>query len=335
MRRYCRTPSPNFEALLAPGGFLSPLLRRRDVAGLPLDIHLRAEDHVHLYCGLTRLADVRSSSDGRSIWLDASETYKGQNCARSLFRRWSVEEKGFETALNTYFEKVKVAPRHCEKEGAVQSAWAGVTRPWTPFDREAVFGYDNTEEQTKSRIFPQVAKARAELMLLRAKHPEKWAAMPDTKARSRPAKAVRPGRSVTKGRQVKAVKQPAELDQLAVDASGRLVLLELKHSKASGVCYAPFQLLQYVHEWACALDEVRADLHKLIDARMALGLSPRDMPRLKAGIRPVIGFGADGRSAEVRARFEEVRALVNHHLPEGASPVEVWVVDNSGTPQLA
>jgi len=58
-------------------------------------------------------------------------------------------------------------------------------------------------------------------------------------------------------------------------------------------------------------------------------MTPANIPLpLRGGLRPVVGFGADTRSTEVRARFDTVRAIVNRHLPAVASPMEAWVMEN-------
>ncbi len=302
MIRYARAPSPAFLALLAPGGFLSTLLTRREVAGVALDVQFREHDHLHVYCGLTRL--VNASLTGGRLRVTAHKTYSVQPCAADLFRVWPIDESGFAAAVERYFAGVQVNPTHVLSEGAVQAAWAAVRHPWTPFDREAVLGYVNTAAQTAGRAFPRVVAARAELERLRTAG--RWAPMPKGKV-------------------------GAELDQLAVDPEGRLVLLELKDAAASpsSVYYSPLQLLQYVLEWAVAFDVVRDQLRALIEARKAVGLSPVDMPDLGRGLRPVVGFGADLRSAEVRARFDEVRDVVNRHLPAGAAPMEAWAMERS------
>lgn len=118
----------------------------------------------------------------------------------------------------------------------------------------------------------------------------------------------------------------AEIDQLAVDREGRLMLLELKDASkgTAEVYYAPFQLLQYVWEWHAILEEVRRDLQALITARVAVGLSPPDVGPLTGGIRAAVGFGADGRSRRVKQRYGAVLEVVNQHLPEGVGPVETW-----------
>jgi hypothetical protein len=292
-------------AVLAPGKLLSPLLARRVVAKLPCDVQLREGNHVHVYCGLTRLLDAEPVRGG--VRVSAHATYRSQTCGADLFRVWSLEEGGFADAAERYFSGVTVREANVGWEGAVQAAWGAVTNPWTPFDREAVLGYADTTAQTAGRAFPGIRAARKEVERIRTR--EKWAALPDGKV-------------------------GAELDQLAVDDSGRLVLLELKHAgaSASSVYYSPLQLLQYVHEWAKAFDSVRSALRALIDARKAIGLSPLNMPDLARGLRPVIGFGPDVRSPEVRARFEEVLSIANRHLPPDVSPIEVWTMTLAGRP---
>jgi hypothetical protein len=238
---------------------------------------------------------------GPGVKVSAAKSYLSQPCGAGLFRTWSRDESGFTEALTRYLSNVNVRPASVASEGAVQAAWAGISSPWIPFDREAVFGYVDVSARKIGRAFANVQAARHEIELLRER--EGWAPTPVGKV-------------------------GAELDQIAVDLAGRLVLIELKHAGASpaSVYYAPLQVLQYAHEWAVGLEAVRDDLQSLIKARKELGLSPSDMPELGSGIRIVIGFGADTRSAQVRARFEQVRAIVNRHLPTGASPIEVWAM---------
>ena len=128
-------------------------------------------------------------------------------------------------------------------------------------------------------------------------------------------------------------KKSNEIDQIAVDPQGRLVIVELKDASASDVYYAPFQLLQYVWEWHNALGAVRGSLQKLLDARVALGLTPANVPRITGGVRAAIGLGDDGRSEEVRHRYERVLGVVNAHLPLGVSPIETWKLWVAGPPE--
>ena len=117
-----------------------------------------------------------------------------------------------------------------------------------------------------------------------------------------------------------------ELDQLAVDSAGNLVLLEIKKASSSAqtVYYAPFQLLQNVWEWHRALNTVRSSVQELLDARVELGLSPRGVPPVAGGIRAVVGFGEDEPRGEVRRRYSKVLRISNRLLPADVPPIETW-----------
>lgn len=311
--RYDRAPSAGARARLGPGGPLAPLLAPRRVAGLRVDAHLRERDGVTLYVGGAGVLSARVGAD--AVELRAHRTYARQAAGAAAFgrgrdqgdyvvARWSTGEAALWPAIEAYLEGLTVSATWAGREGAVQAAWAEVAGPWVPFDREAVLGYADAVARAAARAFPAVAAAHAEVEALAAG----WARLPATRV-------------------------GAELDQLAVDPAGRLVLLELKDAaagSAAGVYYAPLQLLQYAWEWHAAWAAVRPGLDALLDARRALGLTPAGAPALREGLRPVVGFGEDGRSVEVRGRFDRVRRVVDRHLPPGVPPVEVWTVDRRG-----
>ena len=146
-----------------------------------------------------------------------------------------------------------------------------------------------------------------------------------------PSGSYPPGKTI--GRSCRKRKKSNEIDQIAVDPQGRLVIVELKDASASKVYYAPLQLLQYVWEWRSALDAVRDSLQRLLDARVALGLTPVNVPRITGGIRAAIGLGDDGRSEEVKHRYERVLGVVNAHLPSGIPPIETWKLWVAGPPE--
>jgi hypothetical protein len=279
---------------------LAPLLQPRTVAGLRLDVHLRAGDHVHAYCGLTRVIDAWITAGG--LRLDAAETYRRHPSASPLFRPWALNDPTFSAALHGYLSAVVPDTRWTRHEGAVQVAWSGVQTPWVPFDREAVIAYESRSDQARARTATAIAIAAARAEIELSQRAGSWAP-PDQE----PA---------------------AELDQLAVDPEGRLVLIELKYGPASGasVFYAPLQLLQYVHEWHAAFGELLPELNALRAARVAVGLSPASTPTIVGGLRPVVAFGEELCSPEVRARLVAVRAIVNRHLPPAVPPIELWAM---------
>ena len=297
---YGRAPSQELKALLSPGGFLKPLLglNERRVAGLGLDVHLRRSDEVHLYCGLTRILTVSRNSDG-TVRISADQAYEEQECATSVMRRWSTDKSGqFEEALNAYLDEVRVSDSFVSNEGQVQYKWSRVNHPWIPFDREAVF----EKQPTSSRMSAEIDAACAEL------------------SRQKDWSAEVPADRIGQG----------EIDQLAVDKKGRLVLLELKSTSAhpAGIYYSPLQLLAYTWAWYTNLEYLLDGVQDLIDARVELGLTSSQILTLSGGLRVAIGFGQDTRSVEVKRRFNMVLSVMNGHLPPGVPPIEVWALDN-------
>ena len=328
---YDRAPSQRLRQLLAPNGFLATFLVKRTVAGVDLEVHLRPEDEVDLYCGLACLVKGGRSRDG-SVWIESHGGYAGQPCASGLFRpgrtreinrgnylrdEWDVGEPGFAQALDTFLGGVGVAPGQT-KEGAVQARWSRIGGPWIVFDKEAALAYPSEPERRRhlSELFREaVEEARSELsalVLSRRSLPSRhnhWAMPTDPKG-------------------------SLKLDQLAVDPDGNLVLLEIKDASGSSskVYYAAFQLLQNVWEWHFALDAVRCSLQELLDVRVELGLTPSSAPPVKGGIRAAVGFGDDDRSEEVKRRYAEVLGIANKHLPSGVPAIETWILPEGRSP---
>lgn len=307
--RYTRAPSPDVAVHLGPQGLLAPLLQPRTLGKLRLDVHLREKNQVHAYYAQARIIDAHLRPG--HVQLQADEAYRRREGPPKLFTRWSAAHPDFERALVAYFQNV-VTHVKTHPEGEVQAAWSAVLDPWVPIDREAVIGYPDTQSELDARRSDAVAAAHADVATVGAKQrPMSWAQLP-THDRC------------------------AELDQLAVDPSGRLVLIELKYGRASSdkVYYAPLQLLQYAHEWRSAFGHVRDDLEAVRAARVALGLSPAHTPRLNGEIRLVLGFGEDLPSKEVLARLEQVLAVANRHLPANTSPIEMWSMRNGAPVRL-
>ena len=203
---------------------------------------------------------------------------------------------------------MKVAERHTGHEGWVQSHWSRVSGPWTHFDREAVLGCVSPEGPNRAREYDYVLAALAELS----------------------------GRNDWSRRLPRAGGGRSEVDQLAVDTEGRLVLIELKSTSggADGIYCSPLQLLGYLCEWHAAPGAVLGDVQALIDARIELRLTVGPAPRLSGGLRGVIGFGRDTRSKRLKLLYETVLSVVNGHLPDDIPPIETWALDEGQKPVL-
>lgn len=304
---YDRTPSEKLKRLLSEGGLLAPLLNltERQVCGLPLDIFFRVKDEVHIYCGLTRLIQVERYND--KVNVSAHKTYSEQSCADGFFRHWNINEHiEFKKSLDRYLSRVKVNSRHTKGEGFVQSLWSRVTGCWDPFDKEAVLGYSSKEESKAAKGCGQVESACAELKDIARTASPPWA-LPSSGGHKK-------------------------VDQLAVDSSGSLVLIELKDASASLIFYAPFQILSYIWEWHNAIQSVLNQLQTLLDSRVELGLISSAVPKLTGDIRATICFGPDTRSDEVKRRYSKVLEVVKGYLPPGFPPIDTWMRKDSSTP---
>ena len=308
---YRRAPSDIMKALLSPNGFLAPLMELswKTVEGLQLDVHLRRNDEVHVYCGLTRILRVRRNRNN-TVTVSAHQAYSNQDCAKPLLRQWTTSEvQEFRQALHNYVSQVQVPERHRNQEGRLQAEWSRIKEPWTPFDREAVLEYRTKEESNNARQFQQLDRAHTELECIAesqrksSSQRDVWA-MPEAGGR--------------------------EVDQLAVDADGRLVLVELKSATAtpSAVYYAPYQLLRYVWEWHRALESVVPRLQELVDARVDLSMTHESIPKLSGDLRAAVCFDRELATEEVRVRYERVLELVNRYLPKGVPEIETWTMSD-------
>ena len=300
--RYARAPSGALRALLADGALLAPMRRPWIVSGLPLDLQFRERDEVHLYCGLTRVVAARRK--GPWVELHAAKSYTSQACAARLFRLWPTGASGFDTALESYLGAVRVEPRWTDKEGRVQAAWMSTPTPWATLDREAMIGRSSTRDRDMALDHDEVRAATAEVRALTEAHG--WA---------------RPGEP----------RRANEVDQLGIDASGRLVLVELKHGRASDLATAPLQVLRYTWEWHAAVESLVPSLVALWDARRALGLLANEVPPPRGEIRVVLAWGEMEPSPEMSRRLTRVLDITDTYLPPGVSPIEVWTMA-SGRP---
>ena len=282
-------------------------ITERQVCGLPLDVFFRKDDEIHIYCGLTRLIEVRRLRNG--MVKVSHKTYGEQSCADGFFRQWYMDEHiEFEKSLDRYLSRVKVGSRHTRGEGLIQAIWSRITECWVAFDKEAVLSYSSQKESKEARDCSQVKSARAALRAIASSASPRWSSPPSS------------------GRKV---------DQIAVDSNGRLVVIELKDASANSVFYTSFQLLSYIWEWYNAIKSVLGQLQALLDSRVELGIITSSVPALTGDIRAAICFGPDARSDEVRRRYNKVLEVVNDHLPPGVPPIDTWMrQDSSSPPQL-
>jgi hypothetical protein len=273
------------------------------VASLPLDLQLRENDTAQLYCGLTALLVARPTTNGFQI--STHSTYSQQPCAEPLIRCWQQDEPGFANALAQYLSVVQVNERHTCREGLVQAEWMSIQAPWIPIDREGVLGYSTIEERAAALDCAAVQQGWQAARDLFAR--KKWAAL-------------------------KPLGDSNEIDQIAIGPEGELVFVELKHGGADDVYQAPVQALRYIWEWYAALEAILPGLKAVVDARRKLGLSPESTPNPVPRMRWALAVGRETPSAEVRRRLDLTCELVNEYRPPEIPPLELWRMDEHGSP---
>jgi hypothetical protein len=242
-------------AALEPGG---PLHGLTDLVleGEDLDLGLRSR-HATLYVGPTRAADVRVDPAGRF----ALRPQASASVAAAAGRLWNESWAAWQPpdalaedwpAIERYLREAVAAAhtRYRRREGALQ-AWLA-RAPHEDFvvvDREAVIAFPS--RQDKSAVLAQQrAPIDAAVAALRAEG-HAWAAAPR--------------------------RFGDEIDALAIDASGRVIVIEAKHAADTrGVTWAPAQVavhLGLARRWAEQDTVVAADvLEAERDQRIRLGL---------------------------------------------------------------
>lgn len=301
---------------LAEGGSLHELvaLVRDDP---DLDLQLRADPKARrswatAYVGLTKILDVVMVAGG-GVRLSAHLTYSGlpsfdpswrtPQSPQALGKAWP--------AIRAYLKEARahVAPGALAREGRVQTLLArGSSGPFALVDAQAVVGFDSVIE--REALFDTLRQSYS--------HPLKhW---------------------------IDGFKPPAfgpELDLLAVDATGRLLAVEVKHaSDGPRIGLAPAQVGFYTaifRRWASAYGARATEtIRKMIDQRARLGLTapPREGVRDPLEIVPVVAIGPvepgkDPMSPAARERFAQVReGLRRSGLHE--AELRVWAVAGDG-----
>ena len=306
---YDRAPVEQMEDLC--NGLLAPLVKLNGHAKvekhkhLPLDVQFRRQE-LHVYCGHARL--VRAKCLPSLNQANISGAYAAES---PLFKNsWRVGEN-LEPALCQFLAEVEVEGKACG-EGALQARWASAARDWTMIDREASLSFPDIDEKKDfdDQVENTIGPARQVIHeIARSRTGPSWA---------EPSKGG------------------GQVDQLAVDARGNLVLVEIKDAGSSDsgrLFYAPLQLLKYVLIWHRALRQLALwnQLTALVNARQRHGLAPKELA-LTGGIRAAVCFGEFHPSEEIKRRFFEVLGVVNAFRPFGVDPIEVWEFKAGGEP---
>jgi hypothetical protein len=309
--RYDRTIPDEFRTELRPGGTFERLVRFARGRHLA-DVQLRATGSLSwatIYCGLTNVLHVDYRKT-RGYRLRADKGYMAANqagppegilgwtnwsTATQLMAGWSA----IEAYMNRQFNGVAL---RWTNEGAVQAMLcANGHESYRVIDREAVFDFRDTRE--RERVHKELREPLLEA--LEAPRPEGW---------------WRPPASLG-----------GELDILAVDARGRLLVMEVKPADSrAGITWAPLQVSFYArlfHHWSEAVGEESAEiLNRMLGQRIAIGLEEQSSVSLSypLTIVPVIAI-QDPVHPQALARLNAVQAQLMK-TGQGDGNLEVWLV---------
>ncbi|OQA91428.1 MAG: hypothetical protein BWY26_00973 [Elusimicrobia bacterium ADurb.Bin231] len=328
MIRYNRVPDKQMLDMFKEQRILSCLkeikVPNRFEGLVSFDIQFRRNNTINIYCGLTKLADIKMIYDGFEI--TTHQTYAAQSCAKKIMRIWKNTDNAsgeFIQALNEYLNNVEVSERWWKKEGKLQTRWLkrfgtdwDDSLPWAIFDREVVLGYDS-EIDKKSIKENFINRIKLIIQKIEQKHPEYG--------------------SIKK-------KEPSELDMIGVSKEGdALILIEAKESRAQDMYYAPLQILYYMLEWENALrsnssSSILEGISSLINAKKETGLFKREMPNIIISkipkIKPILAIGVKEWSGEIYRRIKATIKIINDEENNILSNLEIWEYPENGNPKL-
>ena len=310
---YDRRISNELKAELEPAGRLSRLVqfaRGRHLA----DVQLRksrdgSRSWVSVYAGLTKILDVENRRKEFRLRADSSYIDRNQTgaagstplpwnewrSAKALMTQWP--------AIQAYLAaQFKDVGNKFINEGAVQAmlcAHGGDT--FRVIDREAVlnFASTNVREDVYRELRDPLVQALAD------SGGNAWWKPPS------------PG---------------GEVDLLAVDSEGRVLVIEVKPANSlTGITWAPLQVAFYARLFRRWAEEARHDavdiLEAMLQQRVSLGLEERGGIPLKDPVEfvPVIAIEDPPRSHDALKRLGLVRdRLVSGDLADEA--LAVWLV---------
>jgi len=322
--RYERALNERLLRALLPGGAFSFLVTERPVDDpFALDVQLRERNKIVFYHGMTRLLTVqlRIGVNGEvEARAHAATAYgESEGCKelyRALMKWWAIgEAAAFRAALRAYLPAaVAAADPSCyrnRQEGYWQNRLClRYGKHWTPqdewliIDRECVISFNHVDEQ--KRFYERTRHAYQGVKdLLQNADKGAWGE-PDGQAFG------------------------DELDLLAINRSGDLATIELKHGdNASGICWAPLQVGVYRDAFEAILSSVRPGIQELVRQKITLGLLPEaagvrlDVGGLKR-VEPIVAVAQpDARSSCWQKMGRVMTEMARAGIPQPVVPLRV------------
>ena len=316
-----RVPDELVDAL-APGGPMHELVKLvTSPLGVEkgLDLRLRARPghpgaRATLYLGLTQVLHVHRGTRGHfKLVGQAGKSFRDQLDASLFSGSWTRSQPL--ASLATHWPKVmtyvraaiEAAPlKYLSAEGRAQARLGRESSRFVVLYREVVVSF--SDQSTKNAaVTAQISGVRAAKHDLATSHA--WAK-----------------RSKSFG---------TELDALAIDQEGRLLVIEVKHgSDTAGLGWTPAQVAVYLglmKLWVASTSDPTSVLNGMLAQYAHLGLPGATVTaRAPLELRPVIAIAEPIKSAAVA--YERMRQVVAALEDRGVRMpgLEIWGIDEAG-----
>lgn len=304
---YNRTISPETSKLIEPDGALSWLCKFvKNHKELDFLIgRNNAIEWISVYRGLARIFTIRPTKDPDIIEIIANDRYR--KMSDFLYGTRSVYEN-FEKDIGRLIDKIEhdyKFDRYYKniKEGFFQNELSrryGICsttyEDFVIIDKEAVIGYSNQNE--KDMIFGEIQKQYKQLQ--------------------KEISILNPGRY---GRNLEKKAIGNELDFLALDKLGNVLLIEYKHgTNTSGIYLSPMQIgLYYDIFTTYPLKELQHAVFDMLNQKQKIGLINPDWSKPE-GIReiiPVLIISEFNYRSSAKEKLNEILGITRNKFGSG------------------
>ncbi len=306
-----RAPEPLMGALRS-GGWAESLVDYGRSGQYSMDLQLhgypKREHWASLYVGLTKVLDL-CYVESKGFRLKGHPTYKkagSWNPRWDNYVRWGLDRSDWREVEHYLDRVVPAVGNRFLNEGAVQSALSAFQlRRLTVIDREAAVTF--ATESEKRRVTKELVQPILDAVEPTAGDPDWWNGRPKSLG--------------------------TECGALAVDADGRLLVIELKPSNAATIPWAPVHVRHYAdlfERWASTTTRASEIINGMLYQRAELGLTPHGNPVCAnpVDVRPVLAV-PEGLGKTYQSRLLEVNRRLGN-VASGTSAVELYVVNLVG-----
>lgn len=278
------------------------------------DIQFRENNNVAVYCGLTKVLNIKFNQRGGIPFRFNSKSYSKQSCFPSIEINTNPEQ--VIQAVHNYLNQMIIDDKWWKKEGIVQTQYISlcsrnwkISAPAAIFDKELVFSYKSEKVKTflHNKYTEQINSIKNKLINNIGNN---WKAIKETGAE--------------------------EIDLMGFSAKGNeLYIIEVKGNNASAdqIYYSPFQLLYYIYQWNDALNnspKIVQNINDLVNQKKVISLLPANFPKLNEveKIIPVLAVQKKTWSDEVQNRLESTIRFINLNTNRSLLNFEIWEINN-------